>query len=281
MKITTHSRLPNKIFGAKAKDRAKLWNRLLKKVDDATLVSIIESLLSSTHSIKNKAWQFAGVALNELTIRPWSNSNDIELFREKLREKSNLCFSSRSYSLETAGIKTDRGIVHPYAYSEVAKKVRDLWDECGLDKSLNSYINEDISHEDKEFLKTHTITYLSPDELEAYRVSFDNGKIKIGNKTPKDDDWYMFVLDAKKKHMYAAKKIKGIIHHTSLTQGLPVACAGEFKMHKGKVTRISLRSGHYRPTVEVHGKVLRAYLSKEEHLGQKQMSLLEIERYDS
>ncbi len=279
MKITPNARLPNKIYGAKAKDRAKLWNRLLKKVDDTTLVSIIESLLYSPYQVKNKAWQFAGVALNELTIRPWANNNDIEFFREALREKSSLCFSSRSYSLETGGLKTDRGIVHPYAYSEVAKKVRDLWEERSSNKSLNAFINEDIPPEDKEFLKTHTIRYFTPEELEDYRVSFDKGKVKIGNKTPKDDDWYMFVLDAKKKHLYAAKKIKGIIHHTSLTQGLPVACAGEFKLRKGKITRISLRSGHYRPTVDVHGKACREFLSKEENLG-AQMSFLEIERYD-
>jgi len=279
MKIAALSRTPHKIYSSKAHDQAKHWNRLFKKVDDKTLLSVVQTFLNATDHVKHKQWIFAGIALNELSIRPWANKNDnqLELLRDRLRDKSRLCFSSRSYSIETAGIKFDDGIVHPYAYSDTALKVRDQWERVRPNKSLTEYVHEDLKPEESEYIKTHAIRYVRPEELDNYLVTFEKGKVLIGNDAPKDE-WYMFVLDAKKKHMYAAIKVKGIIHHTSLTQGVPVACAGEFKVKDGKIERITLRSGHYRPT-ELHAKAARRFLEKEENLGPKLMSLLEIEPY--
>ncbi len=272
-----------KIFESKAKNLAKAWNRKLKPIDDRQLVSIIQTMLASPENYDSKAWKFAGIALSELHIRHWGKNNPemLEIFKKALGTYSNHCFTSRSYTLETAGIKYDNKnkVFHPYAYSEVAKKIVKIWQESVTNKSFEEFVKEEQYKGIWQYLETHTITYLSTEERDKFRVSFDDDYVKIGKKYLKDD-WYIFVLGGEPVTLYAGIKVKGKFHHTSFLGGAPVLCAGEFKVENGKIVRISLKSGHYRP-VELHGEQLRRYLQREENLGFQKAYNFIIEPHDN
>lgn len=48
-------------------------------------------------------------------------------------------------------------------------------------------------------------------------------------------------------HLHASTHLKGYRHHSSLLAGRQVACAGEMRVHEGRLEWISNKSGHYRP----------------------------------
>lgn len=290
MRIQGIPKTAKKIYKAHAgsEKQFKAWNRRFKKVEDTTLVAIIERMLQSPEHYNSTHWKFAGVALNELVIRPWGKKNTDKLYklRDALVEVSKHCFSAQSYSLETAGIKATafnkrakkRKIIHPYAYSDTALEVIKAWQKSQTTKSLEEYIAS-LSKEEKKALKAKNIKYLSPKERDQYLVTFMDQFILIGDKTPKDD-WYIFVLGGNKTKLYAGIKEKGSFHHTSFLGAEPILCAGEFQIKAGKIERILLRSGHYRPVLD-HGELLMRYLEKPEMLGPHFAGLLEVEPYDN
>ena len=245
----------------------KMGYLIARRVGDKSIVSILKVILSNAKHIGHDGWRVAGHLLNELTIRSWAKRHEerLDAMREALRKKSGLCFSSHSYSLETAGLHEKSKIIHPYAFSSVATRVRRKWRRSSKDLSLSGYILKYVSKHDVEYLKSHTITYLSPRERKNYKVSFKDGLVLIGGRVAPDDK-YIFVLDAKVKHLFAGKKEKGSFQHTSFFSGGPVACAGEMRIQDGKIVKLTLRSGHYRPT-KVHAKVLSRFLADDARLG--------------
>lgn len=274
---------------AGSKVQTKAWNRHFKKVSDDTLVAVIKKILQAPENYNSTAWKFAGVALNELVIRPWGKKHEEKLYdmRDALIAISKLCFSAQSYSLETAGIHATtlnsrakkNKIIHPYAYSKTALKVIQAWHDSRTTKSLEAYIASSVTKKDKRALQRRKVTYLSPKELDAYQVTFTEDLLKIGGQTP-ENGWYIFVLGGKKTTLLAGVKRKGLFHHTSFLGGEPLTCTGEFRIKDGKISRILLRSGHYRPTEE-HGEFFRLYLEREENLGPTYTSRLEIEPYQN
>ncbi len=273
----------------KSHNQFKCWNRHVKKLSDEVLVELISKMLQAPQEQDDHKWKFAGVALNELCIRPWGKANYKALYtlRDQLSEVSKHCFSAQSYSLETAGIAArvfnkkakKHKIIHPYSYSDVALKIQEAWHNSRTTKSLEDYIAKNISKEERKALKEKSILYLSPEERDAYRVSFIGEFIRIGNTLPQNG-WYIFVLGGKVPVLYAGVKYKGFFHHTSFLGAEPVLSAGEFRVEDGKIVRILLRSGHYRPVMD-HGDVLLEHLKKEELLGPYFTSFLEVEPYDN
>ncbi len=260
----------------------KKWNREIKQLKDMRLVKIIKSLLKVNEPRESSSWAYAGLAVSELYIRNWGKRNLDKLgeLREAILKTSTLCFTTGWYALETAGIAIDkkkRKIIHPYALSDTAKAVVTQWEDSRTSKSFEEFLVSHAAKADLKHLKNHTVTYLSPKKLNKHLVSFENGQIKIGGKTPKDE-WYIFVLENEPQRLFAGIKKIGALHHTSFVSGGPVSCAGEFKVEDGKIVSIPLRSGHYRPSEE-HGIALHNFLAEEQNLGPEIMRELEVEPY--
>ncbi|PWY57508.1 hypothetical protein DGG96_01985 [Legionella qingyii] len=58
-----------------------------------------------------------------------------------------------------------------------------------------------------------------------------------------------FIWDAKdKNHFYTHIHESGIYHHSTMTSGKKVRCAGMWLVEHGKITAIDNNSGHYKPT---------------------------------
>lgn len=260
----------------------KAWNREIKQLKDKRLVKTVKSLLEAQEPQESSAWTYASLAVSELYIRNWGKKHlrKVGKLREAISKASTLCFSSGWYALETAGITKDqkkKKIIHPYAFSDTAKEVIKQWEVSRSSKSLDEFLKSHIPKPDLDYLKTHTIKYLSPKKVNKHLVTFEDGKIFIGGKIPKDE-WYIFVLENEPQRLLAGIKKTGSFHHTSFVAGAPVACAGEFEIEDGKVISILLRSGHYRPTEE-HGEALHKFLAQDHNLGPKIMSRLEVEPY--
>lgn len=265
-----------------SKPSLKTWNREIKQLKDKRLVKTIKSLLEAQEPRESSLWAYASLAVSELYIRKWGKKHltKVGKLREAISKASTLCFSSGWYALETAGItkgQKKKKIIHPYAFSETAKEVIKQWEASRSSKSLDEFLKTHIPKTDLDYLKTHTIKYLSPKKVDKHLVTFEDGKILIGGKIPKDE-WYMFVLENNTQRLLAGIKQTGSFHHTSFVAGAPVACAGEFEIEDGRIIGILLRSGHYRPTEE-HGAVLHKFLAQEENLGPKIMSRLKVEPY--
>lgn len=260
----------------------KAWNKQIKQLADTRLVKTVKTVLKAHEPRESSAWAYAGLAVSELYMRSWGKKHltKVGALREAISQATSLCFTTGWYALETAGIakhKKSKKIIHPYAFSETAKAVLKQWENSRSSKSLEEFLLTHVDDNDVKYLKTHTIKYVSPKKIHKHLVTFEDGKIKIGGKTPKDE-WYMFVLENEPKRLLAGIKKTGSFHHTSFVSGAPVACAGEFEIEDGKVKSILLRSGHYRPT-EKHGEVLHKFLAQEDNLGPKIMSRLEVEPY--
>lgn len=289
MPIAAIPKATRKIYERPSKVPIKAWNRQIKLVKDTKLVKTLKTLINSDEQYDSSVWKFAGVVLSELYVRKWrkKHTKELEGIKQSLVDKSKLCFSSRGYALETAGIideviksKTNRlKVIHPYSFSKTAQKVIIQWEWSKTTKSLNEYIRKKISQSLADYIRTHTITYLSDAKRNKYRVTFEGDSIKISNKTPKDG-WYIYVLDADSNELFAGRKKTGKFHHTSFLAGAPVASAGEFEIINGKIELALLRSGHYRPTEE-HGQALRAFLGRPDQLGPERAAALEIEPYDN
>jgi hypothetical protein len=99
---------------------------------------------------------------------------------------------------------------------------------------------------------------LSDSQREAYRVYFDDEGVlrKASDGTPFDSSaaqtWdgqskAIFVMD-EDGNMYASTYQRaGEFHHSTLSNGQPVAGAGELVATNGRVQYITARSGHYQP----------------------------------
>ncbi len=275
MKISASRHAQKSIFAHPSKS----WKKLLKKASDSAITQSVEEILISQKPPHAREWKFAGLALNELSIRLWGKQHKRELndLRKKVMVYSQKCVSDTNYSLETAGIidSVTNRIFHPYAYSEEAKAILDKWYRSSVSKSFEEFLTDGA----KKVLKQQSITYLTAKEREAYRVTFETDHIKIGDSIPPDGR-YMFVLGGNKTALFAGKKEKGRFHHTSFFKGAPVLCAGQIIVKDGKIDYARLKSGHYKPTPE-HGEIFRKFLQQEENLGYEKASYLTILPHDN
>jgi hypothetical protein len=119
---------------------------------------------------------------------------------------------------------------------------------------LAAYRGEDLPDND---VWGTAVQYLSPEEREAYRLTFRDGMIygadgklfdtreavSLHSNMPKA----IFVMDAAGDFFAAPHQILGRFHHSSLAAGGPVAAAGELLVLDGMLFQISNKSGHYRP----------------------------------
>lgn len=70
------------------------------------------------------------------------------------------------------------------------------------------------------------------------------------------DDWAIWV-ESEKQTFYSNRMKVGKIQHTSFLAGAGVRGAGEWKVTAGKITMITGRSGHYKPTLDHLVQALR------------------------
>lgn len=275
MHIPNLPKAAKKLYERYPKSRSKIthWNRGFKNLTDDQLIRTIKAIVESTEPQHHNVWKFVGIAFNELFVRGWSKDNRdlMETWRTQLTARSQHCFSTHAYAVETAGIliRTNgkRKVIHPYSFDELTKNIFWAWEDSPLKVSFEEYLENHVDPELVKEVQTRTITYLTSKERDKYRVTYDKEGLKIGGKKPKDG-WYMYVLGGKPLSLFAAKKEKGKLHHTSFLKGIPVPSAGEIEVYKGEIDCIYMRSGHYRPTVE-DGERLRKFLEQPEYLGKK------------
>ena len=117
-------------------------------------------------------------------------------------------------------------------------------------------------------VRSNGVRYLTPDELEPYRVFVRDGRLYSARDGGLFDTSgassvhaggggrAIFVLD-EQGNLYASNRQKiGEFHHSSFLAGRPVAGAGELIVQDGRLIEISDRSGHYRPEPNFRKQVL-------------------------
>lgn len=101
------------------------------------------------------------------------------------------------------------------------------------------------------------VEYLSKSEVHQREVFIDNGNLVNvkGEKLDAKNKDLIFVMDPSGK-IYAEKKKLGKFHHSSFLASKPVASAGYLSIDDGKITGISMVSGHYHPTGREFEKIM-------------------------
>lgn len=118
---------------------------------------------------------------------------------------------------------------------------------------------EDIPNNPNNWLGGRsTVKYLTDDELTKYRVTFSSdGKLLDATGQPLDtstasnfagQNKAIYVVDKDGNVFVSLEQQRGVFHHSSLGQGLPVAGAGEIQVEDGVLQFLNRQSGHYRPT---------------------------------
>lgn len=107
------------------------------------------------------------------------------------------------------------------------------------------------------------VRYLSQCELEKARVVARQGVfVKMQTDTPLQccelSEKYLFAIDLH-KNLYVATESEGC-SHSSFTHGRPVLGAGLLKVEDGRLSAISLESGHYLPSLETGYAILRCFM---------------------
>ncbi|MED6118743.1 IQ domain-containing protein iqm5 [Stylosanthes scabra] len=121
------------------------------------------------------------------------------------------------------------------------------WLDVGDGKAVNLEI---CSRKD---LQRQRITYLGPEEREAYEVIVEGGKLvyKQSQKLvhTSDGSKWIFVLSPS-KILYVGQKKKGEFQHSSFLAGGVTTSSGRLVAHNGVIDAIWPYSGHYRPTAK-------------------------------
>lgn len=133
-------------------------------------------------------------------------------------------------------------------------RYRERWLASNTQKSFQDYMYEDIgpnlTQEERQKILSNNIELLSEQEKVmkyATALQLDGSITQNGKKL--EDGEYMFVLDTKKQ-LFAAKKIRGKVHHSTLSSGQPVLSAGMMKVANGQISKVYGYSGHYKPLEE-------------------------------
>lgn len=105
------------------------------------------------------------------------------------------------------------------------------------------------------------VQYLTAEELKAHQIFPRDGQLFNAQGQvicPKGECKGIFVMDDEGRFFFKENAIEGEFHHSSYLAGKPVAGAGEFIFKDGKLTAITDRSGHYRPTPEYMQQVTQS-----------------------
>lgn len=110
------------------------------------------------------------------------------------------------------------------------------------------------------------IKYFSETERKQFEVTVQEGPLRYSNGQNVTDG--IFVLNARCE-LYVYPEIWNkflpdhvFVRHSSLTQGAPVAAAGQIQLVKGLVQSVNNQSGHYHPPFEALQSVLECLKKK-------------------
>ncbi|KAL1345117.1 hypothetical protein HN51_018903 [Arachis hypogaea] len=103
-------------------------------------------------------------------------------------------------------------------------------------------------------LQRQRITYLGPEEREAYEVMIVEGGKLVYKQSQKpvhttDGSKWIFVLSPS-RILYVGQKKKGEFQHSSFLAGAVTTSSGRLVAHNGLIDAIWPYSGHYRPTAK-------------------------------
>lgn len=115
-------------------------------------------------------------------------------------------------------------------------------------------------------LVPHPFVNLGPEQRKAYKTECANG-VLVRNQnvfpTSKENTehsgkgWVIFVIGPK-DDLYCGSHLRSVFHHSSFLSDATVMAAGELKTdEKGKITHISSKSGHYKPTHKENKAMLK------------------------
>lgn len=138
--------------------------------------------------------------------------------------------------------------------------------------ALESFIGYPEFASDKTFIHPHSkilrnevdegkllVKYLSAEERETYRISVKEGRLYLHDETPLNTAHFQSMKKSGRAifamspsgHLYAGSHVVNRFHHSSFLSGAAVLGAGELITDEtGKLTGITNKSGHYKPTAE-------------------------------
>jgi len=178
-----------------------------------------------------------------------------------------------------------------------------------FEEYMNKVVIPSLKPEDREKLKkicSSVVEYYTLAELATLQVHFDHGKVTLNfpclnkwakvvrHKQPSEQSYkkflrtlpqlkekktilkgggqkFMYVVTTDKK-MYVQLEAKGIAHHTSLSRGHAILCAGEMVVKDGTIERINTGSGHYKPSAKELYNILKILRENEVNLEQLKIS---------
>lgn len=119
-------------------------------------------------------------------------------------------------------------------------RYRKSWENSGTNKNFQDYMYEDVwprlNEQERQKILSNNIVFLDEHEkIKQYRATLQSDGVISHDGKPLEDGDYMFVLDFKKQ-LFAAKKLRGQVHHSTLSSGEAVLGAGMMimKMERSK-----------------------------------------------
>lgn len=176
-------------------------------------------------------------------------------------EKDPLLYVGGSYlKIELVPIDYNGTLIHLYPSAKIKQHYKNYLEHLEEYPEIDfaTYVL-DTGIIDTIIIQEETTYYLPKEEKQKYELTIENNQIYQNNELLSYK--YLFIIDSNEKFM-AMKKIKsgvfGRIHHTSLSQGLPVIAAGTICYNpKKKILRIDNHSGHYKPEPQILNRVLQ------------------------
>ncbi len=121
-------------------------------------------------------------------------------------------------------------------------------------------------HQVVDPLNPHIFVKLGPKERTAYQTHCVDGVLMRGQniyQTAKEETahsgkgWVIFVIGPK-EDLYCGSHLRSVFHHSSFLSDASIMGAGELKTDEsGKITHISSKSGHYKPTHKENRAMLK------------------------
>lgn len=114
-----------------------------------------------------------------------------------------------------------------------------------------------IGEEKGKYFKTK-VKYLTAAEREKLKISISNdGKFLDANGLPLNVKNGLYVMDATGEIFIHPENVVGVIHHSTIVAGKPVAAAGEITIVDGIVKYVDRNSGHYHPKLDHYNQFLK------------------------
>ncbi|MGH9125106.1 MAG: hypothetical protein ACRDZ8_10330, partial [Acidimicrobiales bacterium] len=139
--------------------------------------------------------------------------------------------------------------------------------ETQVDDSETQLDDSESKPEEKSDPDPITVTSVGPKERSRYQLHLGNPIKRGSSEDPYDTSemvssaagkgWGIFVM-TKNGAFYSGSHQVGIFHHSSFTSGSDVAGAGEMKIVNGKLTDMTNKSGHYKPSGQHSFQVMAA-----------------------